>query len=281
MPSSEDSSNRRTNFMTDSASFGVSRHQEMNMTQLNMDAELFDGNEGASRAVGRRARHPARFSDTILGHLNAIVPSGVYLDPFAGTGRVHELQRSMDLPDGTVAKRETVGIEIQPQWAALHPQTQVGNALHLPEDWTGRFDGIITSPCYGNRFADHHRARDASSRRSYTHDLQTMTGDPTLQLEPDNAGTLYFWELAYESFHRCAWTECHRVTRPDGVMFLNVSDFIHEGEKQPVVALHARLLTETGWALYALHHIETPRLRYGQNSDARVDNEVILVARRL
>lgn len=46
--------------------------------------------------------------------------------------------------------------------------TIVGNALYLP--FRDRaFDGIVTSPCYGNRMADHHDARDDSKRNTYTH----------------------------------------------------------------------------------------------------------------
>jgi hypothetical protein len=229
----------------------------------------------------QRVRHPAKFSDTILAQLNTIVPAGIYLDPFAGTGRVHELQRLVEAPDGTVALRETVGIEIQPQWAALHPQTQVGNALHLPDEWTGRFDGIITSPTYGNRFADHHNAADPSTRRSYTHDLRTMTGDATLRLEADNSGTVHFRQPRYAQFHRRAWTECHRVTRSDATMYLNISNFIEKGKEQSVIGVHVKLLVQTGWTIEAIHDIDTPRLRYGQNHEARVDGEVIIVARRL
>jgi hypothetical protein len=219
----------------------------------------------------------------------------LYLDPFAGTGRVHELRRPTDDPEGTQgslfgddtshfadgAVRETVGIEIQPQWAAVHPRTHVGNALALPKEWTGRFDGIITSQTYGNRLADSHNARDASSRHSYTHDLQTMMGDPLLRLEPDNSGTLYYWQPEYATFHRRAWAECHRVTRADATLYLNVSNFIHDHRVQSVVGLHITLLTQTGWIYETREEVATPRMRFGANSEARVDHEVIIVARRI
>lgn len=84
-------------------------------------------------------KHPAKFSDPIIDVLLEETASvvGVALDPFAGTGKVHQLQRK---------GLRTVGVEIEPEWAEIHPQTVVANALHLPfPDKT--FDAIVTSPC--------------------------------------------------------------------------------------------------------------------------------------
>jgi tRNA G10 N-methylase Trm11 len=80
------------------------------------------------------------------------------LDPFAGTGRIHELENW------------TVGVEIEPEWATMRDGTIVANALNLPFR-DASFDAVVTSPTYGNRLADHHDARDSSRRHSYKHDL--------------------------------------------------------------------------------------------------------------
>jgi hypothetical protein len=65
-------------------------------------------------------RHPARFTSTILDTLARLIPPGSrVLDPFAGTGRIHELPC------------ETWGVELEPEWANMHPRTIVGNARHL------------------------------------------------------------------------------------------------------------------------------------------------------
>ena len=166
-------------------------------------------------------RHPARFSDSILDAVRGYLPSGArVLDPFAGTGRIHEL--------GTHGSH-TVGVEIEPEWANLHPATIVGNALALPFA-DASFDAVVTSPCYGNRFADHHNAKDGSRRRSYRHDL----GRP---LHPANSGQLQ-WGPAYRAFHERAWAEVRRVLKPDGMFVLNVSNHIRGGVKQPVVQWH-------------------------------------------
>lgn len=207
------------------------------------------------------ARHPARFSDAILVELDHLVPAGaLVLDPFAGTGRIHEL--------GHV---RTVGVEIEPEWAAMHPGTIVADALALPFA-SDTFDCVCTSPCYGNRLADHHHARDGSTRRSYTHDL----GRP---LHPNNAGVLH-WGPAYRSFHRAAWAEAMRVLRPGSRLILNISDHIRADQVQRVTDWHISTLADLGLDPAERLQIPTPRLRYGANANARVDHETIAVFAR-
>lgn len=214
--------------------------------------------------------HPARFSDAILDRIEMLLDehriSGLVLDPFAGTGRVHRL---------STTNRQTIGIEIEPEWAATDSRTIVGNALCLPllDD---SVDAIVTSPCYGNRFADHHRARDSSFRRSYAHDLRRLTGDPERQLHADNAGLLQFGP-AYRSFHRGAWSECARVLKRGGMLILNVSDFVRRGELVGVVSWHVEELVGLGFRVVDSVDVETPRLRYGANSHARVGSETVTV----
>jgi hypothetical protein len=78
------------------------------------------------------ARHPARFTDVIIERVQRILdaehgtpildaPAPRVLDPFAGTGGVHEL-----------IGYETLGVELEPEWAALHPRTILGDATALP-----------------------------------------------------------------------------------------------------------------------------------------------------
>jgi hypothetical protein len=75
--------------------------------------------------------HPAPFSPEILEVFQTIVdewyfslPSYAWapnvLDPFAGVGNIHKLQRC-----------NTLGIELEPEWANQHPQTEVGDATAL------------------------------------------------------------------------------------------------------------------------------------------------------
>ncbi len=206
--------------------------------------------------------HPAKFSDTILTRIDALLESRcdiadrLVLDPFAGTGKIHQLHGIT-----------SVGVEIEPEWAGMHPRTIVANALHLPFA-TGRFDGIITSPTYGTRLADHHRARDGSRRHSYTHTLGRT-------LHADNSGTLH-WGGPYRDFHAAAWTECLRVLRPGGFVILNVSNHIRGGHEQPVAQWHLAWFFAHDCVFLELEHVETPRMRQGANWQARVPHEFVV-----
>lgn len=207
--------------------------------------------------------HPAVFSNKIIPVLARMLdPSHQrVLDPFAGVGRIHEI------PPMVTWNLETVGVELEPEWASLHPNTIVGNALGLKfEDDT--FDAVVTSPTYGNRFADHHNAKDGSVRRSYTHDLGR-------QLQEDNSGAMH-WGPKYRDFHTKAWIESKRVIRLGGRIVLNISDHIRQKNRQHVSSWHTQTLFTLGFELVDAARVETPRLRQGANGEARTPAELVL-----
>jgi tRNA G10 N-methylase Trm11 len=172
-----------------------------------------------SKNAAQSPRHPARFSDAALETLAGLVPVGaILLDPFAGTGRIHEL-----------AGVHTVGVELEPEWAGIHSCTLVGDALALPFA-ANTFDAIATSPSYGNRLADHHEARDGSTRRSYRQDL----GRP---LHPNNSGAEQ-WGPRYRTMLERSWREAIRVLRPGGTFLLVISDHVRAGKVQRVTEWH-------------------------------------------
>jgi SAM-dependent methyltransferase len=209
--------------------------------------------------LGGGVSHPARYSKELLPIFAKLLKGyDVVLDPFAGTGLIHELPN------------QTIGVEIEPEWAALHPDTVVGSALELPwED--GEFDAICTSPTYGNRLADHHNASDPERRRSYTHDL----GRP---LALDNSGHMQ-WGPVYRSFHEYAWAEAVRVLRPGGRFVLNIKDHIRNGVQQPVAAWHVATLCGLGLRYDAelSQGVKTDELKQGANAEARAGQELVLV----
>jgi SAM-dependent methyltransferase len=201
-------------------------------------------------------RHPAKYSDELLPILqSALIGHERVLDPFAGTGKLRIIR-----PDAAL-------LEIEPEWAAISGAT-VGDALAIP--WQdGYFDAVCCSPCYANRMADHHEAKDASRRNTYRHAL----GRP---LHPNNSGAMQ-WGRAYRQFHWQAWQEVRRVLRPGGRFVLNISDHIRKGKQVRVARFHRLLCLRMGFQFVEAHAVTTPRQRHGQNGDKRVTNEWVFV----
>jgi len=206
--------------------------------------------------------HPAVFSDRVLDAVVECLDELHYhaeryplrvLDPFAGIGKVHSLPRILSL-----------GVELEPEWANQHRQTIVGDSRFLPFP-SGFFDGVITSPAYGNRMADHHDAKDDSRRITYRHTLGR-------ELTDGNSGKMQ-WGLNYRTLHRRVWAECRRVTTDDGFFILNISDHVRAGVVVPVSEWHWKTLMTLGFKLVKEINVETPRMRFGQNHDARVTHE--------
>ncbi len=206
--------------------------------------------------------HPAKYTDALLPTMAQMLKGRRrILDPFGGTGKVFEL--SAWLPAAQIE-----AVEIEPEWAACHPRTTLGNALSLP--WPADyFDAICTSPTYGNRMADHHDARDASHRRTYRHMLGRA-------LHADNAGAMQ-WGDKYRTFHIAAWTEARRVLQPGGAFVLNIKDHIRGGEVQHVTEWHVKTLCGLGFVERDHKRINTPSMRYGRNGDKRVEYESVIL----
>lgn len=225
--------------------------------------------------------HPAKFGRLVLDALGRLVREEadalgrrpLVLDPFGGVGRVHELRPWAD----------TVAVELEAPWVRQRRRNSVrGNALRLPVR-SGSVDVVSTSPVYGNRMSDHHNARDPSTRRSYTHDLRAMTGDPSYRLHPANVGVLP-WGAKYRESEAAAMAEMWRVLRPGGLLLLVLSNYFRKpGSVKrlvPCVEWHMLYALGHGWLLEGALPVGSPRYRFGANRDDRVTSEFVLQLRR-
>lgn len=263
--------------------------------------------------------HPAKWSAPVLdkvaevltrelGHLRELPH---VLDPFAGVG----LQRLADAirPHMPVS---LAGVELQPEWATGEPAKGgaavpiIGDATALPDSWHCTFDAVATSPCYGNRMADHHNAADLcgacrgsgctvpscraahpddgndhrlcptckgtglSWRNTYAHALRRAGGE----LVPGSAAGMQ-WGPAYRELHRKALAEMVRVLREGGTLVVNMSNHVRDGAEVLVVEWWVNAIVVAGCKLVEVTPVATARQRNGANGTLRAESEHVIVAR--
>lgn len=220
--------------------------------------------------IDTRPKHPAPFRDDHIQIAREMLDGrGVHtiLDPFAGTGKVHDLRRY---------GFETYGVEKEPEWATQSEFSVVGNTLELSVVLASNglpqtYDACVTSPSFGNRMADHFDSKDGSRRHTYRHYL----GRP---IEGESSAVLQ-WGKGYRVFHLRAW---EKVTEHVSRFFiLNIKDHIRAGEVQPVTQWHIAVLENLGWRTVEHRRIDAPGQRHGENHLLRVpDESMILFGRR-
>jgi hypothetical protein len=208
--------------------------------------------------------HPAKYTDVLLPVMASMLKGRrSILDIFGGAGGVFALEHWLG------AGVEIEAVELEPEFAAMHPRTTRGNALHLPwgDDW---FDAICTSPAYGNRLADNYRP-DADCF-SYAQALKR-------ELHPDNAGGMQ-WNPnggEYQVLHVLAYAEARRVLQDGGAFVLNMKDHYRNKVLQHVTDWHVNTLKALGFAKIESKRVKTPSLRYGENHEARVEHEHVIL----
>lgn len=234
--------------------------------------EAQEAQEAEGEDVTQPAPHPAKFSDPLIPLIAEQVKGcQLLLDPFAGVGKI-ALVKSFGF-DGKVFCNE-----LEPEWAdqALAcgaDRVLVGDCRKLEKRYAERFDAIATSPCYGNRMADHHDATDDSVRITYTHKLGR-------KLTEGSSGVLK-WGKAYRDFHLEAWTSILKCLTSGGLFVLNISDHIRGGEVMPVTRWHVLVLQGLGLVVVDWTKVETRRMRRGENHELRVEHESLITFQKV
>lgn len=252
--------------------------------------------------------HPAKWSQSVLDEVADLVaehaPKGDspvrVLDPFAGVGRPRL--------DGALNVGATGylvdGVDLQPEARAVDPLTLTGDATALPDDWTGLYDVVVTSPCYGNRMGDHHQAEDrckacsgsgiwghqggattdracpackgagVSLRNTYAHSLRRAGGD----LVSGSAAGMQ-WGSEYRALHGQALREMRRVLVEDGLLLVNMSNHVRGKVEQLVAEWWVNEMIVQGNRLVEVRRVHTPRHGFGANGQARVAGELVIAMR--
>ena len=258
---------------------------------------------------------PAKYTDTILDAIgeelfDRSLIDGVICDPFAGIGGIHTFADRY--PNLT-----TVGIDIEPEQAALHPRTVCGDSRRistfLPKvrdvisDAQGApchqlpislFDAIVTSPAYGNRLADQYlgsddekcRACKGIGRTDKGSDCSKCVGTGKARSKrmgysialgrtlTQGSGAALQWGTEYREMHSAVIAEVATLLKPGGWWIVNVSSSLGAKGYKPVMEWWVECIAEHA-RIVKLRSVETPRIRFGQNHDRRVPVEHLIVAK--
>lgn len=212
-------------------------------------------------------KHPAVFTDSIIEELAELIPKHVpddhwIHDPFAGEGR-----RLGALCDRLGYMFTGTDLE---EWADRDWRVFVGDSTD-PKTYPIFPYAVCTSPTYGNGVNDHFDAKDGSKRLTYRvrigHELHSNnTG--RWSGRSSKKGEAEYWRLTNECVKH--W--------PD-IALVNVKDSVRAGEIYRLSLLWSDLLGSYGYGVEWVD-VPCPGWRFGANSQARVDSEVILVAIR-
>ena len=211
------------------------------------------------------ANHPAKFSAPIMEELEVVTKAVAeaagrpirVLDPMAGIGTIHRL--------AFIPGVETVGLEIEPEWAIQHFSTIEGDATEMPFP-NDSFDIVAFSPPYGNRMADQFVSKDGTTRITYYH----MLGR---RLHENSAAGMH-WGDEYRKVMREILVESKRVT--SNLVILNVSDFVKNATIVPVVRWYVDMMLELRFKVIRDTAVATKRMGYGANRKLRVPSERVI-----
>lgn len=248
--------------------------------------------------------HPAEYSAEVLVAITQVLddylPVGdsdppAVLDPYAGRGSGVEWLAGRGY--------QAAGVELEPEWAEASPLVITGDVLTIAERWPlGRFDAIVTSPCYGNRMADHHDAKDAckacvpgvgqhpsidesggacrtcggsglSKRVTYAHRLGRTPSD--------GSAAVLQWGRAYRDHHQLAVSAMFEVLKAgeDGLLVVNMKNHVRGGAEQLVTEWWLNHLLVRGCRILEVRRVPTPGMGFGANGHLRTECEFLIVVR--
>ena len=219
--------------------------------------------------VNALKKHPAVMNDDILRACKNFLPDEriKILDPFAGIGTTAEY----------FTEHDVVGVEIEKEWASQNKNTICGDSLvEIPK--LGKFDAIITSPCYGNRMADDFNQSKENTRKyiTYKHFLERkLTEGTTANLHFGRKNKLY------EEFHKNIWKVSVDSLKDEGLFILNCKDFISNGEVMKVTKWHINTLKSFGLTHVKTVKVKSKGMRFGANYNLRLDYEYVVCLKKL
>lgn len=239
----------------------------------------------------RVKQHPCPFPKAVLDIFDRLLPaSGSVLDPYAGTGKLHEL---------ATPTRTTVGVELEPEWARWHADTIIGDSADL-DFVDGLFDAVATSPDFGNRMADPYageRCKTCDGRGTVTDDAvnwhscddcagtgrQLRSRRHTYRLSlgrPMSEGsTVSQWGPKYRDLHRPHIVEFMRVLKPGGMVLLDIKNHRRAWEEQLVAEWWRAEIVRQGGLYIAEHPVDTDGLQHS-GPDTNDLPEVVLEFRK-
>lgn len=188
----------------------------------------------------------------------------IVFDPFAGTGT--GLGKVCDALGFTFD-----GIDIE-RWNNADSRVREGDAT-LPADYPTQQFMIATSPTYSNGLNDHFCAKDPSRRFTYRVALgkdlhENNTG--RYSIRGGRKAWATYWRLHADAVR--IWAD------RDAPVIVNVKAFVHRGEIVDLPEMWEVLLIANGYTVTSRQAVPAPGIRFGANSDARVDHEMVLTA---
>ena len=222
--------------------------------------------------------HPAKYTDAFIPIFADLLKGRkVVLDPFAGTGKISMIKNFGFSGKIICNEIEKDFADIEKKdfslFGSLVDEWHIGDAEKMEYLKDCSIDAICTSQTYGNRMADSFIAKNGSKYITYTHCIGH-------KLKDGNTGKMQFGEQ-YQAKHKSIYKELFRVLKNNGIFICNVSNFIKNGKEVDVVGFHKKAIQDIGFSFVEEKKIKTPRMGFGANREKRVNEESILVFKKM